>query len=102
MALAPAPAQDTNAVVVTRDAIRYLPNDISDLAGVASHMRFGGPLRPDRLYCLGGIEDTYDLDFADFLPLDAAADVRPWPAGTSTWRCCSPPTPDCSPTTWSC
>ena len=40
---APASAQDTNAVVVTRgDAIRYSLHDISDLAGVASHMRFGG------------------------------------------------------------
>jgi osmoprotectant transport system substrate-binding protein len=72
VALAPAPAQDTNAVVVTRgDAIRYSLHEISDLAGVASHMRFGGPPGcPDRPFCLGGIEDTYDLDFADFLPLD--------------------------------
>jgi osmoprotectant transport system substrate-binding protein len=72
VALAPAPAQDANAVVVSRgDAIRYSLHEISDLAGVASQMRFGGPPGcPDRPFCLGGIEDTYDLHFADFLPLD--------------------------------
>jgi osmoprotectant transport system substrate-binding protein len=74
VALAPSPAQDANAVVVTRgDAIRYSLHRISDLAGVADQMRFGGPPGcPDRPFCLGGIEDTYDLRFADFLPLDVA------------------------------
>jgi osmoprotectant transport system substrate-binding protein len=72
LALTPAPAQTANAVVVTRDvAERYELDEISDLHDVAEQLRFGGPPGcPDRPYCLAGLEDTYDLRFDDFLPLD--------------------------------
>ena len=72
LALTPAPAQDANAVVVTRDlADRHALDEISDLAEMAPRLRFGGPPGcPDRPFCLGGMEDTYDLHFDDFLPLD--------------------------------
>ena len=72
VALDPAPAQDANAVVVTRSlANRYTLDEISDLATVAPRLRFGGPPGcPDRPYCLAGLESTYGLDFAEFLPLD--------------------------------
>lgn len=72
VALAPAPAQDANAVVVTRAlADRYALDEISDLAAVASRLTFGGPPGcPDRPFCLAGLEDTYGVRFAAFLPLD--------------------------------
>ncbi len=74
VALAPAPAQDANAVVVTRTlAARYTLDEISDLEAVAPRLTFGGPPGcPDRPLCLAGLEATYGLDFADFLPLDVA------------------------------
>jgi osmoprotectant transport system substrate-binding protein len=70
--LAAAPAQDANAVVVTREvADRYGLATISDLAGVAPELTFGGPPGcPDRPFCLAGLADTYGLHFAEFLPLD--------------------------------
>jgi osmoprotectant transport system substrate-binding protein len=72
VALAPAPAQNANAVVVPRGlAERYELDEISDLADLAPDLRFGGPPGcPDRPYCLAGLEDTYDLRFEEFLPLD--------------------------------
>jgi osmoprotectant transport system substrate-binding protein len=71
-ALAPAPAQNANAVVVARElADRYDLDEISDLADIAPSLRFGGPPGcHERPYCLAGLEDTYDLHFDDFLPLD--------------------------------
>lgn len=70
--LAPAPAQDANAVVVTREvADRYDLATISDLAGPAPGLTFGGPPGcRDRPFCLGGMAETYGLDFAAFLSLD--------------------------------
>jgi osmoprotectant transport system substrate-binding protein len=70
--LAAAPAQDANAVVVTREvADRYGLATISDLAAVAPELTFGGPPGcPDRPFCLAGLADTYGLSFAQFLPLD--------------------------------
>ena len=44
VALSPAPAQDANAIVVTKDtAARYGLRATSDLAPVASRLTFGGP-----------------------------------------------------------
>ncbi|HEX6423591.1 MAG TPA: ABC transporter substrate-binding protein [Acidimicrobiales bacterium] len=72
VALAPAPAQDANAVVVTRAlADRHALEEISDLEAVAPHLTFGGPPGcPERPFCLAGLEDTYGVRFAAFLPLD--------------------------------
>jgi osmoprotectant transport system substrate-binding protein len=71
--LAPAPAQNANAVVVTRDvADRYGLHDISDLAAVAARLTMGGPPEcPARPFCLAGLERVYGLEFESFLPLDA-------------------------------
>ena len=67
-----APAQDANAVVVTRTlADRLSLDEISDLRSVAPDLTFGGPPGcPDRPFCLGGLGATYGLEFARFVPLD--------------------------------
>lgn len=69
----PAPAQDNNAVVVTRaTANRYRVRSISDLEATAPDLVFGGPPEcPERAYCLPGLERTYGLHFKDFAPTDA-------------------------------
>jgi osmoprotectant transport system substrate-binding protein len=71
-ALAPAPARDANAIVVTRDtATRHRLRDVSDLAGVDGRLVFGGPPEcATRPLCLRGLEDVYGLRFAQFVPLD--------------------------------
>lgn len=71
-ALAPAPAQTANAVVVTRaTADRHGLQTISDLAPIARELTFGGPPEcPSRPFCLRGLRETYGLDFADFVSLD--------------------------------
>ncbi len=72
--LASAPAQDANAVVVTRAvADRYHLRTISDLAAPAPELTFGGPPGcPERPFCLGGLSATYGLRFRRFMPLDVA------------------------------
>jgi osmoprotectant transport system substrate-binding protein len=70
----PAPAQDTNAIVVTAaTAARYGLRSLADLARVARRLVFGGPPEcPGRPYCLPGLEHTYGAHFKRFIPLDAA------------------------------
>lgn len=72
VALAPAPAQDTNAVVVTARLADDLGlATISDLRDVAGDLVFGGPPEcPGRPFCLGGLQSSYGLRFEDFMPLD--------------------------------
>jgi osmoprotectant transport system substrate-binding protein len=72
VALAPSPAQDANAVVVTGAvADRYGLSTVSDLRAVARDLTFGGPPGcPERPFCLAGLRTTYGLDFAHFMPLD--------------------------------
>jgi osmoprotectant transport system substrate-binding protein len=72
VALAPSPAQDANAVVVTRRvADRYGLSTVSDLRSVSRDLTFGGPPGcPERPFCLAGLRSTYGLDFADFMALD--------------------------------
>lgn len=72
-ALAPAPAQDANAVVVTQETADRLDlNTVSDLKRSADQLVFGGPPEcPSRPFCLRGLEKSYDLVFKEFLPLDA-------------------------------
>jgi osmoprotectant transport system substrate-binding protein len=72
VALASAPAQNANAVVVTRAlADREGLHTISDLAPEARRLTFGGPPGcEERPFCLRGLTDTYRLRFAGFLPLD--------------------------------
>jgi osmoprotectant transport system substrate-binding protein len=67
-----APAQDTNAIVVTAaTAARYRLKSIADLARVRG-LVFGGPPEcPGRAYCLPGLNRAYGLRFKAFIPLDA-------------------------------
>jgi osmoprotectant transport system substrate-binding protein len=76
-ALASAPAQNSNAIVVTgQTAARYGLRDISDLRAIASQLVFGAPPEcPTRPLCLVGLEGTYGLRFKDFVPLDVGG---PW------------------------
>ncbi|MEA2580982.1 MAG: osmoprotectant transport system substrate-binding protein [Actinomycetota bacterium] len=70
--MAPAPAQDANAIVVTRaTAQRYDLHAVSDLADVANILTFGGPSEcPHRPLCLLGLRETYGLRFERFFSLD--------------------------------
>ena len=71
--LEPAPAQNVNALVVTREtAQRYTLHDVSDLEGFAPRFVLGRPPEcPTRPFCLVGLEQTYGLSFKEFVPLDA-------------------------------
>lgn len=73
VALAPAPAQDVNTFVVTRStASRLGLTDLTDLAGVAGGLTFGGPPECDvRPLCLLGLRQVYDVSFREVVPLDA-------------------------------
>jgi osmoprotectant transport system substrate-binding protein len=72
VALAPAPAQDQNAIVVTQATASRLGLDrISDLAAAATSLSFGGPPEClERAFCLVGLGKTYGLHFHEFVPLD--------------------------------
>jgi osmoprotectant transport system substrate-binding protein len=73
VALAPAPAEDKNALAVTRETAEELGLEtISDLVDVAGGLRFGGPPEcPERPLCLLGLTEVYGLEFREFVPLDA-------------------------------
>jgi osmoprotectant transport system substrate-binding protein len=75
--LAYSPAEDKNAYVVTAEtASEHGLTTISDLAPVASELAFGGPPEcPEREFCLQGLETVYGLEFAEFVPLDAAGPI---------------------------
>jgi osmoprotectant transport system substrate-binding protein len=72
VALDPARAQDTNAIVVTpRTALEHDLRTISDLADVDPPLTFGGPPEcPNRPLCLLGLRRIYGLRVKSFLPLD--------------------------------
>jgi len=69
----PAPAQDANAIVVTATtAARYRLRTISDLAGAAPGLVFGGPPEcAERQDCLPGLRRAYGVRFGGFAALDA-------------------------------
>ncbi len=73
VALQPAPAQDANAVVVTRDTADMLRlQNVSDLRPVAAGMDFGGPPEcAQRPFCLLGLRRTYGLSFRNVFEIDA-------------------------------
>ena len=70
--LKPAPAEDSNAIVVTQTtADRFGLRDISDLASVEARLVFGGPPEcTQRRLCLAGLESVYGIEFREFIPLD--------------------------------
>lgn len=71
--LQPADAANQNGLVVTREtAEAHDLRTTSDLQPIAGELVLGGPPEcPERPLCLIGFQDVYDLDFADFQPLDA-------------------------------
>jgi osmoprotectant transport system substrate-binding protein len=73
-ALAPSPAQDANAFVVTRETAERLGIErLSDLAPIAGDLTFGGPPEcSSRPLCLQGLEDRYGIEFGTVLSLDPA------------------------------
>lgn len=70
--LAPAPAQDGNALAVTRaTAARYHLSTIASLAPVAMHLVIGGPPEfATRSIGLPGLARTFGMHFKRFIPLD--------------------------------
>ncbi len=76
-ALSPAPAQDRNVLVVTRETAAELDvGTVSDLAAVDDHVVLGGPPEcPDRPLCLPGLRSAYGLSFERFVPLDESGPV---------------------------
>jgi osmoprotectant transport system substrate-binding protein len=72
-ALAPAPAQDSNAFVVRREVARRLGlAEVSDLRTVSRQLTFGGPPEcATRPLCLEGLRRVYDIEFNEVVPLDA-------------------------------
>ena len=77
LALATAPAESTNAFVVTRATARdHHLRRLSDLAAVAGRLRFGGPAEcPERPLCLVGLRDRYGVVFGSVSTLDAGGAV---------------------------
>jgi osmoprotectant transport system substrate-binding protein len=75
--LAPAPAQDANAIAVTaQTAATYDLKTISDLKAIAAELVLGGPPEcPSRPLCLPGLQKTYGLTFERFDPLDAGGPI---------------------------
>jgi osmoprotectant transport system substrate-binding protein len=70
-ALDPAPAQDQNGFAVTRElADRLHLAALSDLAGTDDLVLGGPPECPQRPLCEPGLESTYGISFASFVPLD--------------------------------
>jgi osmoprotectant transport system substrate-binding protein len=71
--LDPAPAQDQNAVAVSRATAQRLGlSRVSDLRAVAPTLVFGAPPEcPERRFCLAGLISVYGLTFKEFRALDA-------------------------------
>jgi osmoprotectant transport system substrate-binding protein len=76
--LDPSPAGNQNGVAVTRAfAIEHGVSRLSELAGFAASMTFGGPAEcPTRPYCLPGLADVYGLRFRGFMALDGPVRTR--------------------------
>jgi len=73
--LTPSPAADQNAYAVRGDFAREFGLvTMSDLAALSATMdiRLGGPPEcPQRPFCQPGLEGTYGMEIAEFVPLDA-------------------------------
>lgn len=73
--LTPSPAADQNAYAVRGDFAReFSLVTMSDLAALSATMdiRLGGPPEcPQRPFCQPGLEGTYGMKIAEFVPLDA-------------------------------
>lgn len=71
-ALAPAPAEDRNAFVVTAETSAELGvRTLSELVPFSPDLTFGGPPEcPSRPLCLLGLERAYGMRIGEFVPLD--------------------------------
>ncbi|MPV36621.1 glycine betaine ABC transporter substrate-binding protein [Georgenia subflava] len=69
----PSDAADQNAYAVTQAfAEEHGVSTLSELAETCGDLVLGGPVEcPDRPFCQPGLEETYGLDFAEFVSLDA-------------------------------
>jgi osmoprotectant transport system substrate-binding protein len=76
-ALEPAPAEDKNALVLTKAKSDELKaTKVSDLATKADQLTLGGPPEcPARPLCLIGFQEKYGLQFKEFKPLDAGGPI---------------------------
>jgi osmoprotectant transport system substrate-binding protein len=83
VALAPAYAQDRNALVIRKDfAAANGVRTTSDLVPFASDLVFGGPAEcPERFFCLVGLGEIYGLEFDSFSPFPSGSVVA---AGLAT------------------
>jgi osmoprotectant transport system substrate-binding protein len=65
-------ANDTNGFVVTGEtAQEHGLATVSDLAPVAGELTLGGPPEcPERPFCIPGLQETYGVEFGNFVPLD--------------------------------
>lgn len=82
--LEPSAAVDTNAFAVTQEtADEFSLTSVSDLQPVAGDMVLGAPAEcPERPFCIPGLKDVYDIEFADYKPLEyGAATVQALNAG---------------------
>jgi osmoprotectant transport system substrate-binding protein len=68
--LEPASAENVNVVVITNTLAETRGySRLSDLVDMAPTAVFGGPVEcPERPLCLPGLENTYGLTFAEFVP----------------------------------
>ena len=75
LVLDPARAEDQNGFAVTTAfAAENGVGSISDLEALAPGLAFGGPPEcPDRPLCLPGLEETYGLEFAEFIGMPTRA-----------------------------
>ena len=65
------PGQNQNGFAVTREVAQRLGlRSVSDLAGVEEVVVGGPPECRERLQCLRGLEDVYQLEVDDFVPFD--------------------------------
>jgi osmoprotectant transport system substrate-binding protein len=71
--LEPAPAENANAFVVTRETAEAAGlRTISDLREIAGDLTFGGPPEcSTRSLCLVGLEDLYGVTFGNVVALDS-------------------------------
>lgn len=71
--LEPSQAADQNAFAVTREfAEEHDLSTLSDLADFEGELVLGGPPEcPERPFCQPGLEETYGIQFDDFVSLDA-------------------------------
>ena len=77
VAFEPSEAEDVDALAVTQETADELGLETyTDLAAVAGQLTFGGPPECAEFpACIPGLRDTYGIEFADFVPLDAGPPI---------------------------